>query len=326
MPESANQPLRIVYMGTPDFAVPALQRLNDENHTHVVLAISQPDRPAGRGRKLRSPPVIKAARKLGIPTYQPESINAEQAAEKLRETTPDLIVVAAYGQILTPDILQIPSFGCINIHASLLPRWRGAAPIHMAVRSGDAVTGISIMDMDEGLDTGPIYHSIVHMIRDEETAGTLHDTLATLGGEAIIHSLEDIVDPNTSPTPQPDRRSNYAPMMDSADCTVDFTLDAQAVSNQINGMSPWPVVKIDILDEQVSALKAQPAKPRDLPEPISPGEVLTSDPQHGLTIACGNQTAVRLLELKRPGKRAMHDVDLLNGFEIPIGTIINSAT
>ena len=322
MAEGESQPLRTIFMGTPDFAVPILQALEDDDRCDVTCVVSQPDRPAGRGRKLRSPAVIKRAKKLDLDCFQPENLDEVGAFEHLKALDPQLIVVAAYGQILRARTLELPTFGCINVHASLLPRWRGAAPIHQAIRAGDAVTGVSIMKMNEGLDTGPVYSTQTHMIRDDETAGSLHDALAAMGADLLIESLAKLMNPDVEPTPQPDDRSTYAPMFSPKDHSVRFDQPAQAVVNQINGMSPWPGVKANIAGESVGLEFARLASADTDEDDSQPGEVITADAQQGLIVACANGTAVRLERLKRPGKRSMKDTDCLNGFDVSVGTII----
>lgn len=325
------QPLRVVFMGTPDFAVPSLRALCGDARCAVTLVVSQPSRPAGRGKQLRDPAVVTAARELGVAAYQPEKLETDEAFARIADERPDLIVVAAYGQILRARTLELPRYGCVNVHASLLPRWRGAAPIHWAVRAGDAVSGVSIMQMDAGLDTGPVHRMDAFMIRDHETAGTLHDALAALGARSLIAALPAIVSPDASPTPQPMARSTYAGMLQAEDRTVSFARPAREVINHINGMSPWPGVTAMIAGESVGLLFAKSFEPDDEPTDLDaataePGTIVFADAQRGLVVACGDRRLVRLARLKRAGKRAMDDTDCLNGFMVTPGSRITAAS
>lgn len=310
--------INVVFMGTPDFAVYSLRALHKATGVNVSLVISQPDRPAGRGKKLRSPAVVDAANSLGLDVYQPESMKSPEAARRLRELAPDIAVVVAYGQILRPDVLEIPTYGCVNVHASLLPRWRGAAPIHHAVRSGDAVTGVSIMEMDAGLDTGPVYATGTAMIGDTETTGSLHDRLAELGANLLVATLDDILNPGIIPTPQPNARSNYAPMLGREDREVNFSVAADQVAAHINGMSPWPACYCCIDGTNFNLFGATPLTSEHEREP---GTVVAANSEEGLVIAC-SEGAVEITELQRSGKRRGNARDLLNGYAIDVGALV----
>jgi methionyl-tRNA formyltransferase len=232
-----NSP-RIVFMGSPDFAAIALKRLAQD--FNVVGVVTQPDRRAGRGKKLVSPPVKVIADELGIPSIQPQRVRDEESMDALRRFAPDLIVVAAYGQILRPELLQLPPLGCINIHGSLLPRWRGAAPIQASILAGDAETGITIMLMDEGIDTGDMLAKRTLPIADDDTAGTLFDKLAPLGAELLVETLPQYLSGELKPQPQPAEGALYAPMLKKEDGLLDFSRTAAELKRRVRAFSPWP--------------------------------------------------------------------------------------
>ncbi len=232
-----NSP-RIVFMGSPDFAAVALKRLAQD--FNVVGVVTQPDRRAGRGKKLVSPPVKIIADELGIPTIQPRRVRDDESMDALRRFAPDLIVVAAYGQILRPELLQLPPLGCINIHGSLLPRWRGAAPIQASILAGDAETGITIMLMDEGIDTGDMLSKRALPITDDDTAGTLFDKLAPLGAELLVETLPKYLSGELKPQPQPEEGATYTKMLRKEDGRLDFSQTAEELERRIRAFSPWP--------------------------------------------------------------------------------------
>ncbi len=229
---------RIVFMGSPDFAVPTLRTL--AAHYPVVGVVTQPDKAAGRGRKLTPPPVKVVAQELGLPLIQPRRLREEAAMAQLRAWQPDLIVVAAYGQILKPAVLDLPPFGCINVHASLLPRWRGASPIQHAILHGDAQTGITIMQMDPGMDTGPILRQRAIPITPDDTAATLSARLAALGADLLRETLPDYLAGRIQPQPQDDSQATYAPLLKKADGELDFTRPATYLARQVRAFHPWP--------------------------------------------------------------------------------------
>lgn len=225
-------------MGSPSFALSSLHLLTQ--HYQVVGVVTQPDRASGRGRELKAPPVKILAQKLNIPVMQPQKLRDSEAMTQLREWNPDLIVVAAFGQILKKDVLDMPRFGCINIHASLLPRWRGAAPINAALLAGDEETGVTIMKMDVGLDTGPMLAMKRVRIKPDDTAGSLLEALSTLGADLLIETLPAYMDGNLSPQPQPDEGSTYAPMLKKEDGWLDFNQSAVELERRVRAMNPWP--------------------------------------------------------------------------------------
>ncbi len=307
-------------MGTPDFAVQSLRALHTDPGVEVTLVVSQPDKRSGRGNKLRPTPVKAAAIELGIPTYQPETLRDPVAIQRLEEEAADLFVVAAYGQILRKRLLEMPRLGCVNVHASLLPRWRGAAPIHRSIAAGDAVSGVSIMQMERGLDTGPVYKMASVMIGDTETAGELHDRLSALGADLLVECLPLIDSDDFVPTPQPSTRTTYAKMLGGADKPLSFEGNAEDVVARINGMSPWPGARTTMAGEAVTVLRARVSEHEALG---APGEILAAAMKSGLHVSAG-KGAIEILELKRPGKRGMAAKDCLNGMTIKPGDLCTS--
>ena len=230
-------------MGSPDFSLPTLRALT--NAYKVVGVVTQPDRASGRGRELKPPPVKSLAQELNIPTIQPEKLRQPEAMEQLRLWTPDLIVVAAFGQILKKDVLYLPRFGCINVHASLLPRWRGAAPINAAILHGDEETGVTIMKMDVGLDTGPMLSQRSIPLTREDTAGTVFEKLSHLGADLLIQTLPDYLSGKIQPVPQPEEGMTYAPMLKKEEGQLDFTRPADELERRVRAFNPWPGTFMD---------------------------------------------------------------------------------
>jgi len=231
---------RIIYAGSPDFAVPALEALVASPH-EVVAVLTQPDKPAGRGRTLQACPVKTAADSHGLRVLQPEKLSESLIQAQLKALTPDLFVVAAYGQLLPPEVLAIPRRGCVNLHASVLPRWRGASPIQTAILSGDTETGISLMQMDVGLDTGAVYATQPLMIAADDTGGSLHDKLAGVAADLLMHHLDALLDGSLATTPQPDEGVTHARLIKKADGLIDWNPSAAAIDAQIRAFNPWPV-------------------------------------------------------------------------------------
>ena len=294
--------MRIVFMGTPEFSVPILQALAAQHE--IVAVYSQPPRPAGRGKAERKSPVQQCAEALGLPVRHPVSLRTQSAAEDFAQLQCDVAVVVAYGLILPPSILQAPKRGCLNIHASLLPRWRGAAPIHRAILAGDAETGICIMQMDEGLDTGAVLQRQATPIRAEETTADLHDRLSTMGADLILQALDHL--PDLPLQPQSAEGVTYAAKIDKAEARIDWTLPAEQVDRQIRGLSPFPGAWTMVADERLKLLRSRLAQGAG-----AAGQVL-----HGMTIACGSG-AVEITEAQREGKRPASATDLLRGFALP---------
>jgi methionyl-tRNA formyltransferase len=229
---------RVVFMGSPDFALPTLKALSQ--HYDVVGVVTQPDRASGRGRELKPPPVKLLAQKLNMPVFQPEKLRQPEAMEQLRSWNPDLIVVAAFGQILRKDVLELPPHGCINVHASLLPRWRGAAPINAAILHGDEETGITIMKMDVGLDTGPILTQRSIRLTREDTAGSVFEKLSQLGADLLVETLPDYLSGKIQPVPQPEDGATYAPMLKKEEGQLDFRRPAEELERRVRAFNPWP--------------------------------------------------------------------------------------
>ena len=294
--------MRIVFMGTPDFSVPILTALAARHD--IVAVYSQPPRPAGRGKAERKSPVQLCAEELGLPVRHPVSLRTAAAAEDFAELHCDVAVVVAYGLILPPAILQAPKFGCLNIHASLLPRWRGAAPIHRAILAGDAQTGVCIMQMDEGLDTGAVLLRHATDIEAEETTADLHDRLSNMGADLILQALERL--PELTPQPQLTEGVTYAAKIDKAEARIDWTRPAAEVDRQIRGLSPFPGAWTIAGDERLKLLRAR----------LAQGEGTAGQVLHGMTIACGTG-AVEVTEAQREGKRPTSATDLLRGFTLP---------
>ncbi|MBE0681313.1 MAG: methionyl-tRNA formyltransferase [Anaerolineales bacterium] len=231
-------PIKIVFMGSPDFALPTLQAL--ARNYQVVGVVTQPDRASGRGRELKAPPIKTLALELNIPVIQPQRLREPEALPLLQAWNPDLIVVAAFGQILKKEVLELPKFGCINVHASLLPRWRGAAPINAAILAGDEETGVTIMKMNAGLDTGPMLAKKSIRIRRDDTAGSVLQTLSTLGANLLIETLPDYLTGKITPAPQSEEGATYAPMLKKQDGLLDFTQPAIELERRVRAMNPWP--------------------------------------------------------------------------------------
>jgi methionyl-tRNA formyltransferase len=296
---------RIIFMGTPDFAATALARLAKVHD--VICVYTQPPRPAGRGQAERPSAVQLWAEKNRIEVRAPKTLKSAEAQSQFAALGADVAVVAAYGLILPQAILDAPKLGCLNIHASLLPRWRGAAPIQRAIMAGDAETGVTIMQMDAGLDTGAMLLSRTVPITDQTTAGELHDVLADLGGDLILETLSQLSEGTLQPSPQPPMGVTYAAKIDKAEAKVDFHHDAKTVLRQIHGLSPFPGAWIELAGERIKLLRAELA-----PGQGQPGEVLTPD----FTIACA-QRAIRPTQVQRAGRAAMSAGDFLRGFALP---------
>jgi methionyl-tRNA formyltransferase len=295
--------MRLVFMGTPDFALPPLDALVAAGH-HIAAVYTQPPRPAGRGQAPRPSPVQRRAEALGLPVRHPATLREPATQAGLAALGADLAVVVAYGLILPQTVLDTPHLGCLNIHASLLPRWRGAAPIHRAVMAGDTETGISIMRMEAGLDTGPVLLRAAIPIAEDDTTGDLHDRLAAQGAEMIVAALARL--PDLVPEPQPATGVTYAAKIAKAETRIDWTQPAPEVARKIMGLSPFPGAWCLAGGERVKLLRA-----RAVPGQGVPGTRLT-----GLSIACGTG-AVAVTELQREGRRAMPAAEALNGWTPP---------
>ncbi|MBQ1453110.1 MAG: methionyl-tRNA formyltransferase [Ruminococcus sp.] len=300
--------MKLVYMGTPDFAVPALEKLAA---VHEVAAVfTQPDKPVGRKQILTPPDVKVCAERLGIPVCQPASMKTPEAFELLKSFAPEVIVVAAYGQILPKAVLDLPAYGCVNIHGSLLPKYRGAAPIQQAVLNGDAVTGVTTMLMDVGLDTGDILLTKETPIGENETSAELFDRLSLLGGELILETLDALAQGSVTPKKQDEALATHTSKIDKSLCPIDFTATAQAVHNLIRGLYSWPVATAQIGGKRVKIHKSRIAKGSG-----SAGVILSVKP---FVIACG-EGAVEILELQPEGKKKMSAEAFAAGHDLKIG-------
>ena len=301
--------LRVAFMGTPDFAIPTLQALLDAQFD-VMAVYTQPPRPAGRGKSLRPSPVHAFADQHGIEVRTPKSLRNEDAAADFAALNLDIAVVVAYGLILPKAILNAPRLGCVNVHASLLPRWRGAAPIHRAIMAGDSETGVTIMQMDEGLDTGDMLLVSRTDIAPDDTTKSLHDRLATLGAKVIAPAIEGLMDGSIKPTPQPDAGVTYAEKIDKTEARIDWTAPAQEIDRKVRGLFPFPGAWFEYEGERIKILAGQ-----IVPQAGLAGMALDDR----LTIACGG-AAYRIRRAQRAGKAAMDADELLRGFSLPAGS------
>ncbi len=307
--------LRVVFMGAPDFSVPTLMEIVGQGH-EVVAVYSQPPRPAGRGMEERKTPVHEAAEQLGLPVFTPTSLKSEEEQEKFRALDVDVAVVVAYGLLLPKAILEAPREGCLNLHGSLLPRWRGAAPIQRAIMAGDRETGVQVMRMDEGLDTGDICMSETIAITAEMTAEDLHDRMMVLGADLMVRALAALSRGLLQSRPQPDEGVTYAKKIDKAESRIDFARPADEIHNTIRGLSPFPGAWCEMTirgkAQRVKLLRSELADGKG-----APGELLDD----AMTVACG-VGAVRLVMLQRAGKGAMKADEFLRGADLTIGDVI----
>ncbi|TDK65881.1 methionyl-tRNA formyltransferase [Sapientia aquatica] len=309
--------MKVIFAGTPEFAATALAAIHAAGH-EVVLVLTQPDRPSGRGMQLHPSAVKQFALDHAIPVAQPVSLRldgkypeqAEEAHKLLKATPHDVMVVAAYGLILPESVLSIPPLGCLNIHASLLPRWRGAAPIHRAIEAGDAQTGITIMQMDRGLDTGAMLLMESMPIAADDSTATLHDKLARLGGEMIVDTLQQLLDGSITASPQPDEGVNYAAKISKEEAALDFNLPAQLLAQKIRAFNPFPAASAVLNGVTLKIWRAEVVE-----KPISAqvGQLILKDQQ--LIVACG-EGALSLLELQKPGGKRLPTAEFLKGFTV----------
>ena len=303
-------PARILFFGTPDFACPSLAALYEAGH-EICAVITQPDKPKNRGMQLTPPPVKELALSHGTPVYQPTTLKDGEAANIIRGLAPALIIVVAYGKILPREILDIPPYGCINVHPSLLPKYQGATPIQSAILNGDSVTGVTIMQMDEALDTGDMLSQEETEILPDETSGELFGRLSTLGARLLVNTIPAIQDGTVTRTPQDKARATYARPLHREMSPVDWTRSAQEIVNQIRGLNPWPMATTVIADRNFKIHSAHvgatvPGRP-----PSPPGTIL-STASAGLEIACGDGSVI-ITRLQPPGKKSMSAADYLRG-------------
>ena len=288
--------LRVIFAGTPEFALASLKALVDAGVVPVA-ALTQPDRPAGRGKRVTASPVKQYAAELGIPVLQPVTLRDDAIVAELTSLRPDVMIVAAYGLILPPDVLDIPRYGCLNVHASVLPRWRGAAPIQAAILAGDETTGVSLMQMSAGLDCGPVYEVQTLTIGADETAGELHDRLAALGGELLVARLADILGGRVEAVPQEESGASYAGKIQKQDAELDWTMDASKLERRVRAYNPVPGAWFHIDDKRTKCWRVRSVDNVD----ATPGKVVEYG-REGIVIACGSG-GLSLEELQLPGKR-----------------------
>ena len=303
-------PLRVVFAGTPDFAASSLAAVLDSEH-EVVAVYTQPDRPAGRGRKLTPSPVKQLAQEHGLPVVQPASLKDADDQAELAALNADVMVVVAYGLLLPQAVLDTPRLGCINVHASLLPRWRGAAPIQRAIEAGDSVSGVTIMQMDAGLDTGAMLYEVRTPITSRTTGGDLHDRLAIQGANALIHVLDNLDNGSLEATPQPEEGVTYAAKLSKAEAELDFSQPAEQLARKIRAFNPWPVAWCTLGNDRLRLLMASVEQGEQ--PPLPPGTLLEHGDDH-LRIACGEQgqEVLCVSRAQLPGGKAMAIRDLLN--------------
>ncbi len=303
--------LRVVFMGTPEFAVPSLKRLVEEGY-NVKLVITQPDKPAGRGRKLTPPPVKVTAEKLGIPVYQPEKIKENEELRKiLEDLNPDLIVVAAYGKILPDWLINLPRFGTINVHASLLPKYRGASPIQWALLNGEKETGVTIMKVIPELDAGDIISQRRVKIEKEDNAQTLHDKLSRIGADLLVETIPLYVSGELKPVPQNSEEATYCPQIKKEMGEIDWKRSAEEIFNQVRAFTPWPSAYTTYRGKRIKILKVRPVEGSG-----SPGEIIKADSE--LIIATG-KNALRVEKLKPEGKREISGEEFIRGYRVRRG-------
>lgn len=303
---------KIVFAGTPEFARESLRQMLAAGYS-PMLVMTQPDRPAGRGRRLRASAVKEFAEQHDIPVWQPESLREPGVLERLRELQPDLMVVAAYGLILPQAVLDIPKHGCINVHASLLPRWRGAGPVQAAILAGDKETGVSLMRMTAGMDQGPVFMTAATPVDDKETAGELQQRLAVLGGELLLRGLPEILQGSRAALPQDEKQVTYAGKIQSDAAALDWSLPALDLARRVRAFNPVPGASFVFNDERIKCWRALPIAIGALPEP--PGTVIAAS-KTGVDVVCGNN-ALRLLEVQRPGRKRITAAEFAGQAPLP---------
>lgn len=303
--------MNVIFMGTPEFAVPCLEKVIEDGHT-VSLVVTQGDKPCGRGQKLMPPPVKACALKHEIPVFQPTTLKDEAVQAELRRCKADVIIVVAYGKILPKAVLDMPTHGCINVHASLLPRYRGAAPIQWAVLNGESESGVTTMYMDVGLDTGDMLLKSHCPITEDMTAGDLHDALSVQGAALLSDTLKALQNGTLTRTPQTGE-SNYAPMLDKSLCGMDFTKTAAALHNQVRGLNSWPTATAKVGGKTLKIHRTRVGEPCD----AKPNTVVRTAP---FTVSCGENTSLILLEVQGEGGKRMAAEDFFRGHPIPQGS------
>ena len=313
---------RVVFMGTPEFAVPSLKVIADDGRYDIVGVITQPDRPAGRGNKLTACPVKQLALERGLPVYQFERIRRPEGVAQLKALEPDVVITAAFGQILTQELLDIPRFGTLNVHASLLPKHRGSAPINWCIIQGEGQSGVTIMKTDAGMDTGDMLRCAATPIGVLETAGELIGRLSVLGAQLLAETLPDYLEGKIEPVPQDPDQATYEPMLDKAMGEIDWNRPASEIACRVRGLNPWPCAYTDMKDGR---LKLYLARAVAWDTDAAPGTVVKSSPKEGLFVRCG-EGALEVLELQAPGGKRMAAKAYLMGKGIEVGTILGRTT
>lgn len=301
--------MRVIFAGTPDFAVPVLQALLDSHHT-VVGVYAQPDRPAGRGQKLKPGPVKQLALQYELPVFQPAALKGQAEQQALAALHPDLMVVVAYGLLLPQAVLDIPRRGCVNLHASILPRWRGAAPIQRAILAGDSESGVCLMQMEAGLDSGPVLATVRTAIAPDETGGSLHDRLSLLAAGLLVEHLDGLENASLPPQPQDESRATYAHKLDKREATINWCQDAVQLERQVRAFNPWPVAQAQYQGQSLRIWVAQAIAG----DSAKPGTVVRAG-RPGIDVACG-QGCLRLQEVQLPGGKRLDTAAFLNARNI----------
>jgi len=311
--------MKVIFMGTPDFAVPTLRALYAAGH-RIPLVATRPDKPAGRSRKPKAPPVKQAARDMGLEVVQPERISEPGIVERLRKLAPDAIVVVAFGEIIKKEVLDIPRLGCVNAHASLLPRYRGAAPIQWAIARGERETGVTAMMMDQGMDTGPILLQRKVEISPQDTGGSLHDRLAPMAAELVVETLHGLESGKVRPLPQDGSRATYAPQLKKEDGRIDWGMASGDIALRVRAFDPWPGTFTGIKGKQLRITKASS---RACQENLPPGTVIKCG-KEGIEVSCGKGSLL-VTEVQPAGKRRMHASEWLAGHCLQPGTRLGRA-
>lgn len=311
--------MKVIFMGTPEFSVGTLEALIEAGH-EVALAVTQPDKPKGRGGKMQYTPVKEAALKHGIPVFQPKKVREPECVEELKQYNADIIVVIAFGQILPKEILEMTPFGCVNVHASLLPKYRGAAPIQWAVIDGEEVSGVTTMQMDEGLDTGDMLLKTEIRLDEKETGGSLHDKLAAAGAELCVRTLKGLEEKTIVPKPQGESPTAYARMLDKKLGNIDWSRDAESIERLVRGLNPWPSAYTN-WDGKVMKIWEARAEKRAAETGGVPGTVISVE-KDGFCVETGDGV-LKVLALQIPGKKRMEADAFLRGYEIAPGTVLS---
>ncbi len=311
--------MKVIFMGTPEFSVGTLEALIEAGH-EVALAVTQPDKPKGRGGKMQYTPVKEAALKHGIPVFQPKKVREPECVEELKQYNADIIVVIAFGQILPKEILEMTPFGCVNVHASLLPKYRGAAPVQWAVIDGEEVSGVTTMQMDEGLDTGDMLLKTEIRLDEKETGGSLHDKLAAAGAELCVRTLKGLEEKTVVPKPQGESPTAYARMLDKKLGNIDWSRDAESIERLVRGLNPWPSAYTN-WDGKVMKIWEARAEKRAAETGGVPGTVISVE-KDGFCVETGDGV-LKVLALQIPGKKRMEADAFLRGYEIAPGTVLS---